>query len=134
MSDTPPDDLQHLPTADAEAEARAAKAALWKQIAEKKRQSRLAAAPPLEPAPEPEPPAPEEPLPAPQRPSSRDEWDELFTMNPDEAAGAAMPSIPPAPSAAPAERKRSVIRRTTPLVVPGAETPEVSEPAPEVAP
>ena len=130
MSDTPPDDLQHLPTADAEADARAAKAALWKQIAEKKRQSRLAASPPVEPAPEPEPPAPEEPLPVPQRPSSRDEWDELFTMNPEEAAGAAMPSIPQAPASAAAPRKRSVIRRTTPLVVPGAEGPEVHQPAP----
>lgn len=132
MSDTPPDDLQHLPTADAEADARAAKAALWKQIAEKKRQSRLAAAP--APPVEPEPPAPEEPLPAPQRPSSRDEWDELFTMSPAEAAGAAMPSLPPVSEAAPAPRKRSVIRRTTPLVVPGAETPEISTPAPEAAP
>lgn len=134
MSDTPPEDFQHLPTADAEAEARAAKAALWKQIAEQRKQSRLSAAPPVEPPSEPEPPALEEPLPAPQRPSSRDEWDELFTMNPDEATGAAMPSIPPAPSAAPAPRKRSVIRRTTPLVVPEAETPEISEPAAGPAP
>ncbi|GEP42504.1 hypothetical protein [Brevifollis gellanilyticus] len=130
MSDTPPEDFQHLPTADADA-ARAAKAALWKQIAEQRKQSRAAATPPVEPAPEPEPPAPEEPLPAPQRPSSRDEWAELFAMNPDEAAGSTLPALNPSPAASPAPRKRSVIRRNTPPVETPPEQPLLSESAPE---
>ncbi|MES2594370.1 MAG: hypothetical protein V4662_03490 [Verrucomicrobiota bacterium] len=131
MSDTPPEDFQHLPTADADA-ARAAKAALWKQIAEKKKQSRVASTPPVEPAREPAPAAPEESLPEPQRPSSRDEWAELFAMNPDEAAGSTLPALTPTPAATPVPRKRSVIRRSTPSADPVAEVPPVFEPVPEL--
>jgi hypothetical protein len=125
MSDSPQyeDQFQHLPTAGGEElDARAAKAQLWKQIAQQRKQSRSAPA-------EPEPPAEE---PAPEAPrSSRDEWDELFAMDAEslEPSPAPIPAAPPAPAA----RKRSVIRRSMPLVVPTDETfiPEEAAPEPE---
>jgi hypothetical protein len=124
MSDpTPSDDFQHLPTADA-TDARAAKAALWKEIANRKKQSRMA---PTEPPPVEEAPAPEPPL---ARNSSSDEWAELFAMNSDEAAAISVP-LPAAP--APAAKKRSVIRRSTPQVVP-TEEPLPPEPPAEPEP
>jgi len=125
MSDTTPsDDLRHLPTADVD-EARAAKAALWKEIANRKKQSRLALD---EPPPVEEPAAPESAPPA--HASSSDEWAELFAMNPEEAAAMSVP-LPAAPS--PVAKKRSVIRRSTPLVMPNEE-PLAPEPPAEPEP
>ncbi|MBV6498123.1 MAG: hypothetical protein CJBNEKGG_00337 [Prosthecobacter sp.] len=104
------DDLQHLPTADADSveNSRAAKAALWKKISEQRRREReeqTAAQPPQDLVEEPPPAAPER--------SSRDEWDELFTSSHEELQAATIPT--PAPPAQP-PRKRSVIRRSTPLI------------------
>jgi hypothetical protein len=128
MSDSPQseDQFQHLPTSGGdELDARAAKAQLWKQIAQQRKQSRIASAAPAEPEPPAEEPAPEAPR------SSRDEWAELFSMDPEslEPTPAPIPATPPAPAA----RKRSVIRRSTPLVTPTDEAfiPEEAAPEPE---
>jgi hypothetical protein len=112
------DDLQHLPTADAEGaeNSRAAKAALWKRISEQRRQEReeQAAAQPLHDLVE------EPPQAAPER-SSRDEWNELFTTSAEELEAAPVPAAAPPPVQAP--RKRSVIRRSTPLLPEAAPHP-----------
>jgi len=113
------DDLQHLPTADADSveNSRAAKAALWRKISEQRRQERedpSTAQPPQAPV--------DDPTPAPLERSSRDEWNELFSTNPEELEA---PLIPAA--AAPAiqqPRKRSVIRRNAPLKSEAAAAPE----------
>ncbi len=118
-----PEDFQHLPTADAGAEAaRRAKAALWQEIAEK-RKAKLAAekersAPPVQ---EPiyEPPPEAEPQPEPLA----DDWAELMHLDP-ELDRVQLPPLQintPAPQVnTPVEvetrgdmssRKRSVIRR-----------------------
>jgi hypothetical protein len=113
------DDLQHLPTADADSveNSRAAKAALWRKISEQRRQERedpSTAQPPQAPV--------DDPTPAPLERSSRDEWNELFSTNPEELEA---PLIPAA--AAPAiqqPRKRSVIRRNAPLKSEAEAAPE----------
>lgn len=124
------DDLQHLPKADAESaeSSRAAKAALWKKISEQRRQTReeqAAAASRLHPEEAPaQPPA--------QERSSRDEWNELFASSPEELE--ASPAPQPPPTLQPA-RKRSVIRRSTPLLTEAEELrptpPETGHPSPE---
>lgn len=115
MPDLPPDDFQHLPTADAE-QARAAKAALWKKIADEKKRSRQVQ----------EEAAAEASVSVPSVPtSSADGWAELFSTPPEELIPDSLPSLPSTP-AAPA-RKRSILRRSTPLVVP--EEPAIAPPS-----
>lgn len=126
MSDFPQseDPFQHLPTAGREEiDARAAKAQLWKQIAQQRKQSRIAPTALAESKLQAEELVPEAPR------SSRDEWAELFAMAPEslEPTPAPIPALQPAPAA----RKRSVIRRSTPLVAPTEEAFTAEEVAPE---
>lgn len=120
------DDLQHLPKADADSveNSRAAKAALWRKISEQRRQERE------------EPSAPEPPQspvddrpPAVQERSSRDEWNELFSTSPEELEAPLIPAAATPPVQAP--RKRSVIRRSTPLIT---KAEAASEPPQEASP
>ncbi len=115
------DPFHQLPTASGEEiDVRAAKAQLWKQIAQQRKQSRNAPT-------ETEPPK-EVPVPEAQR-SSRDEWAELFAMAPEslEPTPAPLSATPPTPAA----RKRSVIRRSTPLAEATVEALSPEEAIPE---
>lgn len=117
-----PEDFQHLPTADGGADAaRRAKAALWQEIAEK-RKAKLAAEQ-VAPQPEPEPAPPQELETEAEPEPLLDEWAELMHLDP-EADQVQMPPLridTPAPQVnTPVEvdtrgdissRKRSVIRR-----------------------
>lgn len=122
------DDLQHLPKADADSveNSRAAKAALWRKISEQRRQEREEPS-----APQP-PQAPVDDLPpaAPER-SSRDEWNELFSTSPEELEAPLIPAAAAPPVQAP--RKRSVIRRSTPLITETAAAPDASPQPPETS-
>ncbi len=114
------EDFLHLPTADSSADAaKRAKAALWKEIAEK-RQSRLSAQAPAIP----EPPPPEEP--EPEVAPLHDDWADLLSLDPDvphePLPPMGMPTPPPV-VATPVEvqtrgdvssRSRTVIRRSAP--------------------
>lgn len=120
------DDLQHLPTADADSveSSRAAKAALWKKISEQRRQEKEDP-PALQP---PQTPVDDRP-PAAQERSSRDEWNELFSTSPEELEAPLIPTAA-APLVQP-PRKRSVIRRSTPLLTEAEAAPELP---PEASP
>lgn len=112
------DDLQHLPKADADIveNSRAAKAALWRKISEQRRQVREDP-----PAPKPlQTPVDDQP-PTVQERSSRDEWNELFNTSPEELEAPLIPEATVPPVQAP--RKRSVIRRSTPLITETAAAP-----------
>lgn len=114
------EDFLHLPTADSSADAaKRAKAALWKEIAEK-RQSRLSAQAPAMPPP---PPLEE---PEPEVAPLHDDWADLLSLDPD-AAHEPLPPMemhaPPPVVATPVEvqtrgdvssRSRTVIRRSAP--------------------
>ncbi len=114
-----PEDFQHLPTAggDADAAKRAKKAALWKEVAER-RQTRVSTQPPVQQlAPQDESPH-AEPL--------HDDWADLLSLDPDAPHAPMAPmEIPVTPQivATPVEvetrgdvssRKRSVIRQNAP--------------------
>ncbi len=120
------DDLQHLPTADVDSveSSRAAKAALWKKISEQRRQEKEDP-PALQP---PQTPVDDRP-PAAQERSSRDEWNELFSTSPEELEAPLIPTAA-APLVQP-PRKRSVIRRSTPLLTEAEAAPELP---PEASP
>jgi hypothetical protein len=115
------DDLQHLPKADAASveNSRAAKAALWKKISDQRRQEREEASAPHLPV--------DDQPPAAQERSSRDEWNELFNLTPEELEAPLIPAAAAPPAQAP--RKRSVIRRSTPLITETAATPEENQDA-----
>lgn len=117
------DDFLHLPTADGGADAaRRAKAALWQEIAEKRR-AKLAAETTQQPQPEAAPEMPQEAEPEPQPEPLTDDWAELMHLDPD----LDRVQLPPLQISAPApqvstpvetetrgdmsSRKRSVIRR-----------------------
>lgn len=126
MSDSPQfeDPFPNIPTVGGEdAEARAAKAQLWKQIASQRKRARLAS----EAKPEPE--ATSEENAHETHPSARDEWAELFALSPESLVSRPAPAPEPLPS--PAHRKRSVIRRSTPLALPGEQTAMSEEAAPD---
>lgn len=127
MSDNDqPEDFQHLPTADGAADAakRAKKAALWKEVAERKK-ARINAQDPVAPEPEPQleethaAPHVETTPPAPLH----DDWADLLSLDPDaphEALPAMQMQAAPQLVETPVEvatrgdvssRKRSVIRR-----------------------
>lgn len=123
-----PEDFQHLPTADGGSDAarRAKKAALWKEVADR-RQSRISAPQPTEPEPEPEPESlpPQDDFHHAAAPLHED-WADLLSLDPD------APHAPMAPMQMPVKapvvstpvevetrgdvssRKRSVIRRNAP--------------------
>jgi hypothetical protein len=154
--DDQPEDYFHLPTVDGGADAaKQAKAALWQQIAEKRR-AKLAAAPAPEAARIPA----EEPAEEPEiAPALHDDWAELFDLDPDS------PSVPLPPMQMPeakplistpveietrgdvSSKKRSVIRRSAPpapepdagdvtqvFIAPKAPARPVEEPVKEAPP
>lgn len=119
--DDQPEDYFHLPTADGGADAaKQAKAALWQQIAEKRR-AKLSAAPAADPIGT----AEEEPQ---ATLALQDDWAELLDLDPDAPSAALPPMQMPEPEpliATPVEvetrndissKKRSVIRRNAPPV------------------
>ncbi len=121
----PPDDLNHLPKADeAQVDPKAAKAALWKEIAAKKKAARAAEATAPEPAAEESTSTPPG-----HAASSSQGWGELLATPLEELHGSyglpdlTLPVLPAQPT-----RRRSVIRSSRPVVEPS----EASESSHEV--
>jgi hypothetical protein len=159
MSDNDqPEDFQHLPTAGGAADAakRAKKAALWKEVAERKK-ARLSAQDPVAPESEPQMEEPEaEPHAETAHPAPlHDDWADLLSLDPDaphEVLPAMQMQAAPLLVETPVEvatrgdvssRKRSVIRRDaaptpdsdsktfTRVLVPAQEPARREEPAAE---
>lgn len=138
MPPPPPDpnDFSHLPNADERAAAeRRAKEDLWRKV-KQQRQSRLSAGTPAQQPPQ------EHPESAQASAPSRSGWEELMHINPEDGqvAGDMMtysqgaPSMPAAqPPAAPAGRKKTVIRQRG-SVPPPVEEPVYQEPPPAYSP